>query len=157
MWFNLNFTPPCRRGWWVVQLFLKSFNMQSSFLVVFSQLCYNSFRCRRLGLTGPPRAHCLSVGGRYIAFTRLFGRHCSWGDKIFDIIFAFIFSPGVRASNNKLVLNTFRLTFKNLNLIWEVIGKYSVTWINVFYFHQPIMKTAKFQLIKLLDSSNTVI
>ena len=47
-------------------------------------------------------------------------------------------------------------TLRKLNSIWEVIGKYSVTSINVFYFHQPIMKTAKFQLVKLLDSSNTV-
>ena len=51
------------------------------------------------------------------------------------------------------------MTFSNLNLILEVIGKFSVTWSNVIYFHQPILKTAKFQLIKLkwayIRSSNT--
>ena len=39
-----------------------------------------------------------------------------------------VYCDQIRASYTKWVLNTFRLVFENLNLIWEVIGKFSVTW-----------------------------
>ena len=57
-----------------------------------------------------------------------------------------------RASNNKWVLNTFRLTFRNLNLIWEVIGKYSVT--GSIKIWQPNFGYFQYWLVKIYDIDN---
>ena len=47
-----------------------------------------------------------------------------------------IFCPKIRASYNKWVLQTFRLTFGNLNLIWEYFEEFSATW-----FTEPWLST----------------
>ena len=54
-----------------------------------------------------------------------------------------------RASNFKWVLNTFRLTFRNLNLIWEIIGKYSVT--QSIEIWQPNFGYFQYWLVKIYD------
>ena len=46
-------------------------------------------------------------------------------------------------------LNTFWLTFRNLNLIWEVIGKYSVT--RSIEIWQPNFGYFQYWLVKIYD------